>query len=259
MPWKTKNLLPPLALVLGFFLMWEAFVRLVGIPFYILPAPSGIFQRVSLDYELLFQHTLTTLIEVLVGFVVAFILGVSLALFIFYSKTLERALYPLIIASQTIPLFAIAPLLILWFGYGLAPKVIVAVLIAFFPIVVNTVDGLKSADEDMINLLRVLEAKPHQILLKVRIPAALPFVFSGVKIGITLSVVGAMIGEWVGAMSGLGYLMLRANAMLKTDLVFAAMLWLSALGVLLFALVSAVEWLTLPWRRVSSKQKRRPS
>ena len=247
----TRNYVPPAMLLLLFFACWEAVVRLLDIKHYILPAPTRIFNLIGAEADLLLSHTLITLGEVLLGFVLAFITGISLALLIFYFITVERALYPLVIASQTIPVFAIAPLLIVWFGYGLAPKVIMVALIVFFPIVVNCVDGLKSVDPDAINLRKVLKANAWQILLKVRIPAALPFVFSGTKIGVSVSVIGAVIGEWVGAKAGLGYLMIHANAQLRVDLIFAAIFALSVLGAGLFVLVSLLERLLVPWRKIA--------
>ena len=181
------------------------------------------------------------------------VVGITLAFLIFHSTTMERTLYPLIVASQTIPVFAIAPLLIVWFGYGLLSKVVMATLIVFFPIVVNTVDGLRSVDQDIVNLMRILKASRWQILWKVRIPGALPFIFSGIKIGVAVSVIGAVIGEWVGSQAGLGFLMIHANAQLRIDLIFAAIVYLSVMAIGLFALTSFVEWLALPWRRASAR------
>ncbi|MBI4276945.1 MAG: ABC transporter permease [Armatimonadetes bacterium] len=228
---------------------WEAAVRGFAIPPYILPAPSRVARAILQEYPLLWRDAGVTLMEVGLGFLVAAAVGIALAFAIFHSPTLEKTLYPLIVASQTVPVFAIAPLLIVWFGYGLAPKVIMTALIVFFPIVVNTVDGLRAVDEDMVNLLRILRASPWTILWTVRVPGALPFIFSGAKVGVAVSVIGAVIGEWVGSQEGLGYVMIHANAQLRVDLIFAAILYLSVMAVGLFALVSAVEWLALPWRR----------
>jgi len=233
-----------------FVLVWEAGVRVFGVPFYILPAPSRIAGVLITDQWLLLTQAAVTLEEVLLGFAIAFVIGIGLALLIFSSRTVERAVYPLIIASQTVPVFAIAPLLIVWFGYGMSSKIAMAALIVFFPIVVNTADGLRAADPDMVNLLVILGATPAQILLKIRAPAALPFVFSGTRIAVATSVIGAVIGEWVGATQGLGFLMIHANAQLHVDLVFAAIVYLSLMALGLFVLVSLVEWLALPWRRV---------
>lgn len=240
---------PPGALLVLFLLIWEWAVRAFDVPFYILPAPSRIAGVLLADREMLLGQAAVTLEEVLIGFAIAFIIGIALAVLIFSSRTIERAVYPLVIASQTVPVFAIAPLLIVWFGYGLPSKVAMAALIVFFPIVVNTVDGLRAVDADMVNLLVILGATRAQVLMKIRIPAALPFVFSGTRIAVATSVIGAVIGEWVGAAQGLGFLMIHANAQLHIDLVFAAIACLSVMAMGLFAAVSMIEWVALPWRR----------
>jgi len=240
---------PPAVLLLGFLAAWEWAVRAFGVPFYILPAPSRIGVVLVTEHASLLADAAVTLEEVLLGFTVAFLVGVGLAVAICSSRTIERAVYPLIIASQTVPVFAVAPLLIVWFGYGIASKVAMAALIVFFPIVVNTVDGLRSADPDMVNLLRILGASRRQVLVKMLAPAALPFVFSGARIAVATSVIGAVIGEWVGATQGLGFAMIHANAQLHVDRVFAAIVYLSVMALVLFETVSLVEWVALPWRR----------
>ncbi|MGQ9631575.1 MAG: ABC transporter permease [bacterium] len=249
-PRLYREYLPSVLLILLFLAAWEGGVRLFDVPRYILPTPSRIAYLIAVRQALLIHHTLVTLKEVAVGFTLALGAGVALALLIFHFSVLERALYPIIIASQTIPVFAIAPLLIVWFGYGIIPKVLMTALIVFFPIVVNTVDGLRSVDEDMVDLLRILRANRWTILLKARLPAALPFVFSGVKIGVAVSVIGAVIGEWVGSTEGLGYLMIHANAQLQIDVIFAAIIYLSIMAVGLFGLFALLERLALPWRRL---------
>jgi ABC-type nitrate/sulfonate/bicarbonate transport system permease component len=171
------------------------------------------------------------------------------------SRTLERSLYPFVIASQTIPIIVIAPLLLIWVGYGLAPKIIVVALIAFFPIVVNMVDGLKSADPDVVHLLRILGANRWQIFVKVQLPSSLPFLFSGLRVAMAVSVIGAVIGEWVGSSQGLGYLMIRSKPQFLTERVFAAIVVLSAIGVTLFALVGGLEKLAIPWWHNEQRQR----
>jgi ABC-type nitrate/sulfonate/bicarbonate transport system permease component len=250
---KAISNLPSLLLLGVFLLVWEGAVRFFEMPPYILPAPSRIADVLVSERALLWRDTLVTLEEVGLGILLALVVGITLAFLIFHSQVLERALYPLIVASQTIPVFAIAPLLIVWFGYGLLSKVIMATLIVFFPIVVNTVDGLRAVDEDIVNLLRILKASRWQILWKVRIPGALPFIFSGIKVGVAVSAIGAVIGEWVGSQAGLGFLMIHANAQLRVDLIFAAIVYLSAMAIGLFAFASFVEWLALPWRRAATK------
>ena len=240
---RLLNWLPPLALLIVVGLAWEGAVRWWNIPRYMLPGPGRVLLVCWNRADLLLGHSLATLTEIGLGLVAALLAGLGLAVIIHVSQTMKRALLPLIIASQTIPVFAVAPLLILWFGYGLWSKVVMTALIVFFPIVVNTARGLDSADPDLIALMIILEASPAQIFFKVRVPQSLPFVFAGLKIGVAVSVIGAVIGEWVGAQKGLGYLMIHANAQLQVELVFAAILYLSMMGVLLYASTGALEYL----------------
>lgn len=252
--WAT--VLYPALVIAGLLGVWELAVRFWSVQPYILPAPSRIARVLVTESSELWAQAWITLEELLAGFVCALVVGIALALLIFKSRTLERALYPLIIGSQTIPVFAIAPLLIVWFGYGMLSKVVMTALIVFFPIVVNTVDGLRAADEDAVNLLRVMKATDWQVLWKVRMPSALPFIFSGAKIGVAVSAIGAVIGEWVGSTGGLGFLMIHANARLRVDLIFAAIVYLSTVAVALFLLVSLLEWYALPWRRATTPRPR---
>ena len=238
---------PALLIVVCIIILWEGYVRIFDVQKWLLPAPSQIGVALFQDAGLLWRHTGVTVLEIVVGFGLALASGVLLATAIGMSRTLERALYPFIIASQTIPIIVIAPMLLIWVGYGLAPKVIVVALISFFPIVVNMVDGLASVDRDMIRLMRTLGANRWQIFLKVRVPASLPYLFSGVRVAIAVSVIGAVIGEWVGSSEGLGYLMLRSKPQFLTERVFAAIVILSALGVALFASVGIAERLAIPW------------
>ena len=238
----------PAAVIVGAILgLWEGYVRLFDVQRWLLPAPSIIAKTVAESPGLLWRHSLVTLEEVAVGFGVALAGGVLLASSIALSRTLERAIYPFIIASQTIPIIVIAPLLLIWVGYGLTPKVIVVALIAFFPIVVNMVDGLKSVDPDAVNLMRTLGAGRWQIFLKVQMPSAMPFLFSGTRVAIAVSVIGAVIGEWVGSSQGLGYLMIRSKPQFLTERVFAAIAILSLMGIALFLLVGLVERMVIPW------------
>jgi len=177
------------------------------------------------------------------------VVGVIVAVLIDTSSLLERSLYPLVVISQTVPIPALAPLLLIWFGYGLLPKVLVTALIAFFPIAVNTVDGLRSTDGEVLRLLRTLGAGRWTRFRLARLPSALPFLFSGARIGVAVSVIGAVFGELVGASAGLGYLMTRAAADFLTARVFAAIVVLGLIGIGLFALVALAERLFLPWRR----------
>ncbi len=243
---RYKNSLILIILIL---VLWEVLVRIFNIPVYILPTPSKIFGTIVNSSPLLLKHSYYTLTEMILGFALAFVVGVTLAYLMFKFPAVERAFYPIIIGSQSIPVFAIAPLLVIWFGYGLSSKVVMTSLIVFFPITVNSLDGLKSADPDIVKLFELLGASDFQILTKVRIPSALPFIMTGSKIGISVSTIGAVIGEWVGARYGLGYLMLHANAQLRVDLIFAAIFYLTVMGVGLFSLVSYLEKVLMPWKR----------
>ncbi len=239
----------PGAIMLLALAIWEGAVWLLQIERWLLPSPTAIGAELVESRELLLRHTLTTLEEVLIGFALALVVGIAAAMAIAYSRIVERAAYPFVIASQTIPIIAIAPLLLVWIGYGIWPKIIVVVLISFFPIVVNMVDGLKSVDPDMLNMMRSLGAGRRQIFTKVQAPSSLPFLFSGVRVAIALSVIGAVIGEWVGSSAGLGYLMTRSAPQFLTERVFASIFILSVMGVALFALVVLVERLALPWNQ----------
>lgn len=236
-----------LALLIAF---WEIAVRVENTPRWQLPPPSAVFDSFRDDHALLLRNARVTLGEVLLGFGFALVAGILVGIAIDASRILERAIYPLIIASQTIPMVALAPLLLIWFGYGLTPKVIVTALVCFFPIAVNTVDGLRAADREMLALLRSMGANAWQRFRLVKIPAALPSLFTGARIAIAFSVIGAVFGELVGSSEGLGYLMQRSAAQFQTARVFAAIVILSAMGVGLFAIVTLLERLVLPWRRL---------
>lgn len=241
----------PLLLLLGGLGIWEAAVHLYDLPHYILPAPSAIAETLMQKRATLVMHARVTLQEMLLGFALAAGSGMLLAVLMFEVPVLEKALYPYVIGSQTVPVFAIAPLLVIWLGYGMPSKVVMAAVIVFFPIVLNTLDGLKSTDTDMVNLLQMMRASRWQLLWKVYFPSALPFILSGAKIGISISTIGAVIGEWVGSRAGLGRLMLDANSQLQVSLVFAAIFCLTLLGLSLFGLMTLVERWAMPWRRMT--------
>ena len=252
---RVSRWLRPLLIAVALVGAWEGTVALFSIPAWKLPAPSAIGAELVSSPALYLRHTWVTLEEVLLGFAVALTLGVSLAALIASFPTFERAIYPFIIASQTIPIIVIAPLLLIWIGYGIAPKVVVVTLIAFFPIVVNTVDGLNSADADMVDMMRTLGAGKRQVFWKVRVPAALPFLFSGIKIAVTFAVIGAVIGEWVGASAGLGYLTRVSVPLFLTARAFGAVVILSVMGVSLFVAVALLERLLLPWYHTEQRHR----
>ena len=246
---------PPLLIIVAITGAWEGYVRIFDVQRWLLPTPSVVAKTLVENPRMLLGHTWVTLEEVLVGFGFALVVGLLLASAIALSRNLQRAIYPFVIASQTIPIIVIAPLLLIWVGYGLAPKVIVVALISFFPIVVNTVDGLKSVDPDMVSLMRTMGANRFQIFVKVQIPSALPFIFSGVKIAIAVSVIGAVIGEWSASSEGLGYLMIRSKSQFLTERVYAALAILSAMGIGLFIVAGLVEKLMIPWWHNERRQR----
>ncbi|HYB73809.1 MAG TPA: ABC transporter permease [Candidatus Sulfotelmatobacter sp.] len=237
----------PAVTVLGVVALWEAAVDGLHLPEYLLPAPSGVLAALAAEWRYLAIHTGVTVYEILWGFVLSILVGVPLAMVVVYSPLLERAFYPLLVASQSVPKIAIAPLLIFWAGLGIFPKVLVAFLIAFFPIVIDTVVGLRSVEPEMLHLARSMGAPERRIFLKIRLPNALPNIFAGLKVAVTLAVVGAIVGEFIQADRGLGYALLQANAMLNTRLSFATILILAAIGVLLFGFVDVLERALIPW------------
>lgn len=245
----TARVLAPASLIVLLLGLWEGAVRAFRVPAYILPPPSRIFATFGTSLPLLAHHGAVTLAEILLGLLLATGFGVLLALALHASPSLERALRPFLLASQMIPVFAIAPLLVVWLGYGMGPKVVVTALIGFFPIAVNEWDGLRTAGAESIDLLRSMGATRRQLLVKLLFPASLPSFFSGLKVAATLSVVGATIGEWVGARRGLGFLMLESNARLRVDLVFASILMLTLVGLLLYAALRIIESRVLRWKR----------
>ena len=247
-----SRVIGPILVLLALIVIWEVWVHLADTPRWMLPAPTDIVQSFRDDWRLLAEHTRVTLTEVLVGFGIALVAGIATGIAIDSSRLIERALYPLLIASQTIPMVVLAPLFLIWFGYGLLPKVLSTALVAYFPLAVNTVDGLKSTDRDLIKLLTSMGSSRWQLFRLAKVPSALPLIFGGARISVAFSVIGAVFGEFVGAKAGLGYLMDRSAPQFETPRVFACIVILAAMGVGLFTLVSLVERLALPWRRYIS-------
>ncbi|MFT5365079.1 MAG: NitT/TauT family transport system permease protein [Candidatus Latescibacterota bacterium] len=221
--------------------VWEILVHVFEIAPYILPPPSKIFIKLFTNYRLLLSHGSVTLVAVIGGFLLGATAGTTCAIAMARSRLIERMLYPLVISSQTFPKEALAPIFVIWFGFGLLPKVIIAGLISFFPVVVNTTRGLLSVDPLILDLMRSLSANQRQIFTKVRLPNAIPYLFAALKMCVTLSVIGAVVGEFVGASAGLGHLIRLANSELATDLMFAALIALGLMGTTLFLLVDLLE------------------
>ena len=229
------------------FVAWELTVRLFALPEYLLPGPEPVFVALAQNIRTLTAQSLWTAGTVLAGFLVAAAVAIPLAMLIVISPVLERLLYPPMVATQSIPKIALAPLFIVWFGFGVAPKVAVAFLIAFFPIVIDTIVGLRSIDPAMIQLARSMGAPPRRIFLKLRLPHALPMIFGGLKVASALAVVGALTGEFVGSDRGLGYLLVQASGNLNTALLFATLVILSAMAMAFFYLVEMLERIAIPW------------
>jgi NitT/TauT family transport system permease protein len=244
---RALNILLPFIAVIAFLVLWSAGVRVFEIPDYLLPAPEDVIRRIARDWYVLARNASYTVQSVLSGFAAAVLVSVPLAFAVVLSRSVERVTMPFLVMSQTIPKVAIAPILVVWLGFGILPKIAIVFLIAFFPIVVSTVVGLKSVESDMIDLVRSMGARTLKIMLRVRGPTALPQMFAGFKIAICLSVVGAIVGEFVGSDKGLGYLLLTATGTLDGTLVWSALFILIAIGIVLFAMVSKLERLAIPW------------
>jgi putative hydroxymethylpyrimidine transport system permease protein len=233
--------------------IWEVGIRLSDLPGFILPPPSGILLVAIGKAHRLLPHAGITLVEILAGIGLALIVALPLAVTMFAKPTLEKALAPFLVASQAVPVFALAPLLVVWLGYGLASKVLMAAVIIFFPITVSLLEGFKSCDPAYRVLFRLMGAGFWQTLRRLYWPWALPYFFAGLRVGVSVATIGAVIGEWVGAQQGLGYLMIQSNARLKTDWVFAAILWLSLMGLSLWTIVGWLERHCLAWRETFNR------
>jgi NitT/TauT family transport system permease protein len=244
---RAFNILLPFIAVIAVLILWSAGVGVFEIPDYLLPAPQDVIRRIARDWYVLARNATYTLQSVLSGFAAGVLVAVPLAFAVVLSRSVERVTMPFLVMSQTIPKVAIAPILVVWLGFGILPKIAIVFLIAFFPIVVSTVVGLKSVESDMIDLVRSMGAGTLKIMLRVRGPTALPQMFAGFKIAICLSVVGAIVGEFVGSDRGLGYLLLTATGTLDGTLVWSALFILIAIGIVLFAIVSKLERLAIPW------------
>jgi NitT/TauT family transport system permease protein len=231
-------------------LVWALVVWALDLPEYVVPSPFAVFDRmIEMWSSQLMSATFVTSKETILGFIVAIVVAVPLAVLLTYSRMAERFLYPVMVSSQVIPKVAIAPLFVIWFGFGLTPKVLIAFLIAFFPIVIDTTVGLRSVDPGMLHLARSMGGGELQTFRKVRLPNGLPSFFGGLKVAVTLAVIGAVVGEFVGASDGLGYVLITATGNVDTPLVFASILLMSVIGIVLFALLELVERLATPWHR----------
>lgn len=239
-----------LAFILAMLILgaWEILVRALAVPVFILPPPSQILVVATTKAPLIFPHAVVTFSEILAGLALALVTAIPLAVAMFAKPTLEKALAPFLVASQAIPVFALAPLLVVWMGYGAASKVFMAWIIIFFPICITLLEGLKSCDKEFEILFGLMGASFFKTFRWLYWPWALPSFFSGLKVGVSVATIGAVIGEWVGAQKGLGFLMIQSNARLQVDIVFAAILWLTAMGVGMWWLVGLLEKRVIQWK-----------
>lgn len=238
----------PLVLLVVIGALWWLITSMHWVASYLVPSPAQTWGALTKNAAYFWDNTLTTTYETLAGFAIAALFGVVAAVVMVYSHTIERTLYPLLLFAQVIPKIAIAPLFVVWLGFGLSPKITVAALMAFFPVVISAVAGLRAVDPEMLELVATMGSKPLQTFSKIRFPAALPHIFSGLKVAVTLAVTGAVVGEFVGSSKGLGYVILQANGNVDTPMLFAGLILMSALGVILFVLTELAERLLLPWQ-----------
>jgi NitT/TauT family transport system permease protein len=240
--------------IVGIIALWEVLCRWAAVPVWLLPSPSLIAAAFVQWQHLLPIHVLATTYAVIGGFVLAVLVGVPIAVLIVYSPFLRRVIFPFLLILQSVPKVAIAPLLLIWVGYGLQSNIVVAAIVAFFPIVINTATGLEAVSPELIELSRVLDTSKLKIFWKLRLPWALPYLFSGMKVAMTLSVIGAVVGEFIGSDKGLGYLILTASSNMNTALVFAVVAVLSVLGIVAYYAVVLIERLLCPWYQPASQE-----
>ncbi len=231
------NFLRPLILTAGFLLLWQLLVTLTGAPPYILPGPLPVGHALIDKFPVLLSHLGTTLTEILLGLALGTILGTSAALVMILSPLLKRWMLPVLVVSQAIPVFALAPILVLWVGYGMASKVAMAVLIIFFPVASSFYSGMQRTEPDLLELARIMGAGPLAVLTTIIIPSALPAFASGLRVATAVAPIGAVVGEWVGSSAGLGFYMLHANARMQIDIMFAALTVLAVTSLTLYFLI----------------------
>lgn len=233
--------------IVGLLAVWQFATWFFQVPEFLLPAPTVIVADMAKNWRLLADHSLVTIGEVVAGFLLSIVIGVPLAALLSSSLAVEKAIYPIIVGSNTVPKVALAPMLLAWFGFGVTPKVLIVVLVTFFPIVINAVVGFKSLPSQMYYLSQSMGARPYELFWLFRIPNALPNIFAGLKIASVLSVIGAVVAEFVGSDSGLGYAMMVATSDLNIARQFSAILMLSVIGTVFFWLIEWIERLLLPW------------
>lgn len=245
--WRAlRTVGPTVAVYVGIVVLWQVLVRVLDIPAFIIPAPTEIAVEGYVRFDAIVENALVTLSEVVIAFLIATAASIPLGLLIVYSKTLERIIYPLLVTAQSTPGVALAPILVVWFGYGLEAKVALAVIMAAFPIIINTVVGMKQTPQEVLDLFRAYRSNAVQLFYKARLFVAAPSIFAGLRVGVTLAVVGAVVGEFISSSEGMGYLLLVANNNINIPLVFASIIALAVISTSLFYLVTLIEVLIVP-------------
>lgn len=237
----------PLLIAVGLFIGWELAVIVFAVSEFVVPRPTVVVELLVTRWDYFLTNTWVTAQEILLGFALSVIVGIALAIVIVRFRTVDRAVHPLLVILQVVPKVALGPIFILWFGFGMTPKLLLIVLIAFFPIVLNMIAGLRSVDQNLILLMQSVGASRTELMRRVEIPNSLPYLMTGLKLAITLAVIGAIVGEFSGAYEGLGYLIYFGSAQLDTPLVFAALILVSTLGVVMYYAVVIAERLIVPW------------
>lgn len=245
---SVRKYLLPLVIVLCGLVAWEAVVKLFNVPRFLIPAPSVILERYSMNIPFMMKHTARTLLEALSGFAIGTLVGFGLALVMAYSDFLERSAYPFLLTIRGVPVMALAPILVIWIGFNIYPIIITSAILCFFPMVVNGVTGLRSTDKTVLELMRSYNASEIKVFRHVRIYDSLPYIFAALKLSIGLAVVGAVVGEWVGTTEGLGYLLLIGNYRIDTVLMFESITTLIVIYIALFGIVSLIEGRVINWR-----------
>ena len=246
---NTENKLIPAIFFLLLIILVQILTMKLNIPKYILPSPLDVIKVLVKDRALLMEHAKITLFESISGFIAAVILGIILGGLLGYFKLLKNILYPVILISQMIPLIAVAPLVLIWFGFGVMPKIIIVIIVCLFPCILSFLDGLDNIDDELVNLMKTMKASEIQIFFKLKLPASLQSLLSGLKISAVYSIMGAVIGEWLGAESGLGIYMTRAISSFKTDALFADILIIIILSLIVFKIVEFSEKALMPWKK----------
>jgi putative hydroxymethylpyrimidine transport system permease protein len=245
----------PIIILFGLVMIWQAIVLVTGVPAYILPGPMSVAEAALSHAGPLSEHAMTTLLEIIAGLLIGTLLGALNALVMIASRSLKRWLLPVLVISQAIPVFALAPLLVLWLGYGMSSKIAMAVLIIFFPVTVAFYDGMRSTEPEWLELAQVMNAKPMAIIRQIRIPAALPAFASGLRVATAVAPIGAVVGEWVGSSRGLGFYMLHANARMQIDIMFAALCLLCIVSLTLYFLVDRTMIKIVFWQKEGNKKE----